>query len=375
MTRKMTAAIILIAMVATLFVGCAKPATDQNGEAPSQSPAEVDTEEPADSAQPSADLETVTIVLPRDIECLDDVHYVVAQEMGYFEQQGIEVKFEKATGTSDMTMVSAGNGDICLPANFVTLIGMTGGIPLKGVFQQDVINTDVFCVKADNDEINSIEDFKGKTVALGDASWSAIVNAELIAAGLSPDDVEYVVAGENRAQMVNEGQCDIVYSWEKGYQLWLAQGMDFKVITCKDNLDVPGNPLLVSKETYETRKDLIERFLRGLSMGIYFTSCNPEAATDIVLNHFPSITTDFDASLEVVKAAVKIMSNDQTAEFGYGYSDKQRWDTCIDYAKQIGLITEDITYEEVMTNEFIEPANTFDHDAVKADAENYQLSN
>jgi NitT/TauT family transport system substrate-binding protein len=367
MKRKLIAGIVTITMVITLFSGCAKPTIGQNSETSPQSQADPGTSETSERGK----LDVITVVLPREIEVLDDVHYVVAQEMGYFEKQGIEVKFEKALGTSDMTMVSVGNGDICLPANFVTLIGITGGIPLIGVFQQDVFNTDAFCVRADNDEINSIEDFVGKTIALGDASWSASVNAELIAAGLSPDDVEYVVAGENRAQMVNEGKCDIVYTWEKGYQLWLAQGMDFKVITCKDNLDVPGNPLLISKDTYENKKDVIERFLRGLSMGIHFASCNPEAATDIVLKHFPSITTGFDASLEVVKAAVKIMTNEQTEEFGYGYSDKQRWETCIDFAKQLDIISTEITYEEVMTNEFIEAVNTFDHDAVKADADGY----
>ena len=108
-------------------------------------------------------------------------------------------------------------------------------------------------------------------------------------------------------------------------------------------------------------------------MGIYFTECNPEAATQIVLKHFPSITTDFDSSLEVIKAAVKIMTNDETKQYGYGYSNKERWENCVKYAKLIGMISEDIAYEDIMTNEFIEAANTFDHDTVKADADAYQL--
>jgi len=348
--KKALVLIMAVLMIATLFFSCA----------------------PKDAGKP-AELDTVTVVLPRDIEVLDDVHYVVAQKMGYFEQQGIEVKFEKAQGTSDMQMVSVGNGEICLPHPFVTLIGMSSDIPLIGVFQQDVINTDAFCVRADNDEINSIQDFKGKSIALGDAAWQASVAAELIAAGLSPDDVEFVIAGENRAQMVNEGQCDIVYTWEKGYQLWLAQGMDFKVITCEDNLYIPGNPLLVSQENYRNNKTLIERFLKGLSMGIHFTNCNPEAATEILLDHFPTITTDFNASLEVVKAAANIMTNDDTERYGYGYSNQERWDNCVEYSKKLGLIEKDIPYEQIMTNEFIEAANDFDHAAVEKDAKNFKM--
>ena len=258
MKKRMMALVLIAALVFSVVAGCTAPTQDSKvSEQPEVS--EQASEQQETSTETNKDLDVVTVVLPRDIEVLDDVHYVVAQEMGYFEQQGIEVKFEKATGTSDMQMVSVGNGDVCLPHPFVGLIGLTGGIPLIGVFQQDVVNTNAFCVRADNDEINSIQDFKGKTIALGDASWGAIVNAELIAAGLSPDDVEYVAAGENRAQMVNEGQCDIVYTWEKGYQLWLAQGMDFKVITCEDNLDICGNPLLVSIKNYQNNKDVIER--------------------------------------------------------------------------------------------------------------------
>lgn len=374
MKKKMVATLLIMVLVISLFAGCSAPQPQADvSEEPEVSEATGEgTAAPGEET--TKELDIVTVVLPRDIEVLDDVHYVVAQKMGYFEQQGIEVKFEKATGTSDMQMVSVGNGDICLPHPFVALIGLTGDIPLMGVFQQDVVNTNAFCVRSDNNEINSIQDFKGKTIALGDAAWGAIVNAELIAAGLSPDDVEYVVAGENRAQMVNEGQCDIVYTWEKGYQLWLAQGMDFKVITCEDNLYITGNPLLVSKDNYENNKDVIERFLRGLSMGVYFTSCNPEAATQIVLDHFPTIKTDFDASLEVIKAAVKIMTNEETEQYGYGYSNKERWENCVKYSKLIGMITEDIAYEDIMTNEFIEAANDFDHDAVKAEAEAFQLN-
>lgn len=373
MKKKLLALVLTMVLVISMIAGCAQPEQNADVSEQTEQSAASETASEQTTAETNEELDVVTVVLPRDIEVLDDVHYVVAQEMGYFAQQGIEVKFEKATGTSDMQMVSVGNGDICLPHPFVALIGLTGGIPLVGVFQQDVVNTDAFCVRADNDEINSIQDFKGKTIALGDAAWGAIVNAELIAAGLSPDDVEYVVAGENRAQMVNEGQCDIVYSWEKGYQLWLAQGMDFKVITCEDNLEICGNPLLVSQDYYDNHQDVIERFLRALSMGIYFTNCNPEAATQIVLNHFPTITTDFDSSLEVIKAAVKIMTNDETEQYGYGYSNKERWENCVEYAKLVGMITEDIAYEDIMTNEFIEAANTFDHDVVKADADAYQM--
>lgn len=372
--------ILIAALTVSMISGCAQTNTTPGSPASTSGTSAVQTSAAA-SAQPSetasaqasnGKLDTVTVVLPRAIECLDDVHYVVAEEMGYFKQQGIDVQFQQASGTSDMQMIAAGKGDICLPHPFVALIGLTGGMPLKGVFQQDVINTDAFCVKADNNSINTIKDFKGKTIAVGDAAWEAIVNAELIAAGLTPSDVTYVVAGQNNAQMVSEGKCDIVYSWEKGYQLWLAQGMNFKVITCEDNLKICGNPLMVSTDTYNNKKDLITRFLRALSEGIYFTNCNPEAATRIVLKHFPTITTSFDGALTVAKAAAKIMSNDETQQYGYGYSDKERWDNCVKYSKLTGLITADISYDKIMTNEFIKDANTFDHDAVKADAVNYK---
>lgn len=320
----------------------------------------------------TGELDEVTIVLPRPAECLDDVDFVVADEVGYFEKNGIKVNFEVASGTSDMTMVSMGQGDICFPDPDVFLLGKESDLDIVTFYQRDTIASNVLIVKGDS-SIQSLTDIAGCKIAVGDASWSASIDPVLIAAGVDPSLVEYVVAGEDRAQMVLSGKVDAAFSWEKGYQLWQAQGLDIRPISFSDHVKMLGNPLVTTRDNVENKKDLLQRFCRAMAEAEYFVTCNPEAAAEIVMERFPSIDVEKEAAVEVVNAAIKLWSSGEGfEEHGYGYVPDESWENCVTYAKDAGIIQNDYTVDDCYTDVFIEYANDFDKDAVKADAENYK---
>lgn len=343
-----------------------------------------DSKEPDDSGKTATEnggqnageqggtLDEVTIVLPRPAECLDDVDFVVADEVGYFEKNGIKVTFEVASGTSDMTMVSMGQGDVCFPDPDVFLLGKESNLDIVSFYQRDTIVSNVLIVKEDS-SIQSLQDIAGCKIAVGDASWSACIDPVLLAAGVDPSTVEYVVAGEDRAQMVVSGKVDAAFSWEKGYQLWQAQGLAIRPISFYDQVKMLGNPLVTTKDNVENNKDLLQRFCRAMAEAEYFVTCNPDAAAQIVMKRFPSIDVEHDVAVEVVNAAIKLWSSGEGFdEHGYGYVPDEIWENCISYAKEAGIIENDYTADDCYTDVFIEYANDFDKDAVKADAENYK---
>jgi len=59
---------------------------------------------------------------------------------------------------------------------------------------------------------------------------------------------------------------------------------------------------------------------------------------------------------------------------GWGWHDMESWQAFFDVLHEIGQISEPVQAEDVLTNELIGPANDFDHEKVKADAEAYELS-
>ena len=142
-----------------------------------------------------ADKTKVVVVLPRSIEVLDDPHMVVAQELGYFEEEGIDFVLEQSIGVNDCKMVAMGQGDIAIPSPYIYLKSVEEGLPIISFAQLDQINIFCYAVRPDSD-IKTFADLKGKTIVLGDPAWSMISNPNLIAAGLDPDkDVTYVVGG------------------------------------------------------------------------------------------------------------------------------------------------------------------------------------
>lgn len=319
------------------------------------------------------EIDEVTMIFPRSVEVLDDAHLHAAVEMGYFEEEGIVVTFETSYGTSDVRMIASGQGDFAYPSPYIQLMGHEEDLPIISVYQVDVRNIFGFSVLPDSD-IKTIADLKGKTISLGDAAWSSISDPMLIHAGLDPaTDVEYVVAGENRAQMVSEGKLDAVLTWEKEYQLWDAQGIALRYMSGEDVLENCSNSLIVSLDTYENNQDLIVRFLRAVAKGAYFTKLNPEAATEIVLAKFPTIEVEFKDALKAIEALVYIDHNENTEKYGYGYHDADAWTINVQDALKGGMITKDVPLEKIYTNEFVDEINDFDHEAIEKDAENYKL--
>lgn len=321
----------------------------------------------------SQELTKLTMVFPRSIEVLDDAHVVATQMMGYFKEEGIEVVFEQSYGTSDVKLVASGRADVAYPSPPIQLTAHASDLPIISVYQVDVRNIFGFSVR-ENSGINSIADLKGKKISLGDAAWAVIADPILRHAGLDPTkDIEYVVAGESRAQMVNEGKLDAVLTWEKEYQLWDAEGIRLTYLSGEKVLDNCSNSIIVSLDTYKNKKDLIRGFVRAYAKGSYFTKLNPKAATEMVLERYPSLKVEFKDALKAIEGLVYIDHNEDTEKYGYGYHSAERWKLNVEDALKGGLITKEVPLEQIYTNDFVEAANDFDHKAIEEDAKNYKL--
>lgn len=361
-------------LVLFLFAGCGQKDSGAGNDVTMGETTQADTAQ-ADKTQEQTKpdkLIPVKYVLPRGLECLDDAHVWAAVEMGYFEEEGLDVSVEQSIGTTDVKMVSFGNAEFCIPAPVNLMVAREAGMPLVSVMQVDTRQIFGICVKSDSD-IKSFSDLKGKTIVLGDASWENLFKVFLPPAGLEFDDVKYVVGGENRAQMVDLGQADAVFTWEKEYQLWQAQGMDLRYITGEDIVPGCANSIATTFEMVENNPELIEKFCRAYAKGIYFCKLNPEAATDIVVKKFPALNLTVEQALPAIKGLVHITNDNDTETKGYGYHNADEWQIMKDGGLLTDSFTEDIPVEEYFTNQFVEAINSFDKAQVEADAAAYTV--
>jgi len=369
--KKILALVLTCMMVIGLVTGCAKGEKDtvKNAE-PTKA---ADTQEPTKEGEKSSEkLIPVKYVLPRGLECLDDAHVWAAVEMGYFEEEGLDISVEQSMGTTDVKMVSFGQAEFCVPAPVNQMVAREAGMPLISVMQVDTRQIFGICVKSDSD-IKSFADLKGKTVVLGVASWQSLFEPFVLAAGLQGSDIEYVVGGENRAQMVDIGQADAVFTWEKEYQLWQAQGLDLRYISGQDIVPACANSIATTMDRVENNPELIEKFCRAYAKGIYFCKVNPEAAAAIVVKKFPALNLTVEQALPAIMGLVTITNDDDTETYGYGHHNADEWQIVKDGGLLSNSFTEDLPVEEYYTNDFLEAINDFDKAEVEADAKAYVI--
>ena len=146
-----------------------------------------------------------------------------------------------------------------------------------------------FAVKKDS-PIQSVKDFAGKTMALGDAGWQVIVDPIMVEAGVDPKSITYVAVGAQWGQAVSLGKADIALTWKGLRAQWDAQGLGLRYFLgesfsrCRPT-GWPPAPRTSRIPPAGTAGE----FLRGASMGIHFARTNPRAAAQIVYDRFPAI--------------------------------------------------------------------------------------
>lgn len=320
----------------------------------------------------SGDLIPVKYVVPRSTECLDDAHFWAAVKMGYFEEEGLDVSIEQSVGTTDVKMVSVGQAEFACPSPMGLMTAIENEMPLISVYQIDTTQIYGICVPEDSD-MHEVGDIANKTVVLGDASWQAEFEVFLPSFGVAKEDVSYVVGGENRAQMVDMGRADCVWTWEKEYQLWQAQGMKLRYISFQEAYPACANSLICTTDTLKNNPDLIVKFCKAYSKGLIFCKENPLAAADIVCKQFPSLNLTAEQALPAIHGLVNITNDIHTETYGYGWHDEYEWQLNEDGAIATGIVTQDIPVTEYYTNELVEAINDFDPAPVIEDAANYSF--
>ena len=321
----------------------------------------------------------VTMMMPRGVESLEDGPLYAALAMGYWEQEGLDVTIVDG-GVDDFKMLEIGQATIIAPAPGIMISGIDNDMQAMSFFQYDNINIFGYAVKKGGD-IKDWADFKGKTIALGAADWAPGCDALLAAAGIDPEtDIEYVIAGEARAAMVDSGQVDILYTWVSEVYQYNGQGMDFEYIDGNVILKSCGNSFVTSLDTMKDRPEIPKGFGRGLAKGMYFCNVNPEASADINMKAFPALAdVGWDVAVALAKGRADmnfgITSEDQAMiekQIGFHYEDK--WNLNMDAALAAKTVSERIALDKLYTNDLIDYINDWDRADVEKDAANYQIT-
>jgi NitT/TauT family transport system substrate-binding protein len=212
--------------------------------------------------------------------------FFIADANGYYGEEGLAVTFDAGgPNISAWQSVSSGRAQVGDDDNTNVLVAISKGEPL--VIIGAIFQTSPFAIiSLSSNPINSIEDVRGKTIALPEQA-KAQVEALIEAAGIPLSEVELVPAGPDPSALAS-GQVDGYFGYATAQAVALqAQGLEVETLYLED-LGVPsyGNVIITTKDQIENNKDLLVRYMRGSIMGYEWLNANPEKGAQIVVSDY-----------------------------------------------------------------------------------------
>lgn len=323
--------------------------------------------------------DTVRWVSPRGtVEVLDDYPYWVAKKFGYFGDIETTLEPGPSDATATVKLVDQNQADVGYPSPGVFSLGLAQGMPIVSVFHMGGADVFDFAFRK-GQKPASLNELEGKTVVLGSAGWQSICDPMLKAAGVDITKIKYVDAGwPTWGTALMSGQGDAALSWEGLRAQWKGQGLDFDYFLGRDFSKLPANSFIIRKADFEdaAKKELYGRYFQGWAAGLEFGKQNPRAATQIVMEQFPGLSSQMkpDVAVESMMQLGNVFGGRMDERKKWGFHLISSWQSFFDVGKEIGQITTDIKVEDVVKNDLIDTANSFDAAKVKADADGFKLS-
>jgi NitT/TauT family transport system substrate-binding protein len=322
-----------------------------------------DTEATPDTATAPESLTTVRFTLSWLLQGVD-APLTLALERGYFEEEGIDLQFERGFGSADTAnKIAAGQYDM----GFGDLYSMLEFNERNPNDQLIVVaapyNQAPFAIVTTKDSgIESVQDLAGKTLGApaGDAPrrlWPVLATE----AGVDPNSVEWVtMEPQLRETFLLQGNVDAISGFIYSIMPSLIAGGktfdDLNIFYYKDNgLNFYGNVVLVRRDFLEANGDTVRAFLRAYIRGIQAMMVDPEAGLASVLAAGDELMSAEAEKLRLQIALNDLLINEEVETLGIAAVDPARLEATIAQAVKGFELASAPAVSDVFTADYLPP--------------------
>ena len=309
-------------------------------------------------------------------ESLEFYAPIVAEQLGFFEQEGVKAELASAAEEIPATaFLENGDADIAMADIDELIISTAKGGTLKAIFSPQHSNTQGTVVPADSD-VQAFTDLKGKSIGLASEEDSSSVEAQLKAAGLAKGDVETITVGTSGPlikKTFDDGKIDAYTGAVSDFTAMRAAGLDIRNITPDDVQKIDGNPTAVTPENLEKKRDAIVGFLRAWSMGQHIGQVKPDVVEKIVREKVPAEWRNEEVASAALAQTIELHKPDDMERIGD--LRPEVWETGQDLLASVGIIEEKVDVTKILDDSLIEEINDFDRAEVEKAADDWMSKN
>ena len=288
--KKLLSILLIIAMIMTMCVlttACGGGDGGDEGEQPEQA-----TEETTDQSEETTDV-VKTLKVGMMGTGIKPVGVIVAEAKGYFDEEGVNVEFEKVSSMNDAYMaVSTGDLDVYLFSSTAAATFISQGTTTLRVFGGTAAEgSEIMAAPGSGITLDSDEALLGKTIACQmPETGQMVLKNYLIEKGYTiggPDEdadvtFVYVEDGNTAVEGVVKGEYDLCITNQcLGYY---AEKLGVELIgSVKDYVETyPCCRQTCNQTTYEENKDALVKFEIAAMRGHEFYLNNKEETLDIL---------------------------------------------------------------------------------------------
>ncbi|MBQ7084842.1 MAG: ABC transporter substrate-binding protein, partial [Anaerotignum sp.] len=297
-------------------------------------------------SEPAEDngLEDFSIVLDWYPNAIHSFLYV-AQEKGYFAEEGLNLVVNFPANTNDgISLPAAGKADLGMYyLQDAILTAVEEDVPIVSIGAVAQKSLDVVISLKENG-IETAADLAGKRIGYaGTALSEAKVECMLEQAGLTAEDCELIDVGFDLLTATTTGQVDATIGNMVNHEVpqLEEQGIAINYFSPTD-FGVPDYYELVflaGRDAVENNPEKLQKFLRAAKKGFDFMQENPEEALQILLDNqnaenFPLSPSVEQASMDVLLPAM------ETEDAPFMSQDVAVWQKNADWLYEMGLLSE-----------------------------------
>jgi putative hydroxymethylpyrimidine transport system substrate-binding protein len=330
--------------------------TQEPTTAPIPAPTAAATTEPAATLKPTGVAEPLTKVsVALDwFPWSNHSGLYIAQERGYFAEQGLEVDiFVPGDPSTVLQTVATGRDDFGISYQPELLIAREQGIPAVSIMAlvQHPLNS-VMTLKESG--IVEPRDLAGKKVgAPGLPSDESLLDTMLEYQGLSLEDVEMVNVGFNLVPALISKQVDAIVGAYWVHESISAENQGFELnIMRMEEYGVPDFYELVivaSEDKIANEPDLVQRFVRGVQKGYRDAIANPQDAVLLLKRLRPEI--DLKIEIPGVELLAPLWTPDGRRDFGW--QEAGRWTGFAEWMVASGRLSSADGVDGAFDNRFV----------------------
>lgn len=280
---------------------------------------------------------------------------LVEEDKGFFKARGLDLGYVPGAGGGDaIRNMLTGQATVAFtdPGSFFAALDK--GEKLRAIYDiypQNVFN--VVSLKGSN--ITKPADLKGKKIGVYSLSSGTLQNLLVLLhqAGLKEGDVTIVVTGLLNFAPLIQGQVDATAATDTGLLVGRQKGLgDVNVMEVRNYLNISSDMFVVTEESYQTKKELLKRFLAAYRDSAAWMIKNPDEAAALAVKRTIN-GKDQAMNRDVIQLRNLSSVSATTHAHGLGTFDMAVMQKAADTYRKLGMIQHDIKVSDVLMQDLL----------------------